>query len=99
MPSQAAPDLLQIDVLPVQQGVGMGLECQQQDKNTSENSHSRHIGHQFFNRSLVTKTTERLTMTFIDIGFYLPLFFLVFKVVKGGSFIIIKNIKIGSFRK
>jgi hypothetical protein len=82
-----------------QQGVGMGLEGQQKRKNTSENSHSRHIGHQFLNRGLATKTTERLTMTFIDIGFYLPLFILVFKVANGGSLVTIKNIQIGSFRK
>lgn len=37
-------------------------------------------------------------MTFIDIGFYLPMFILAFKAVKGGSLITIKNIRIDSFR-
>ena len=37
-------------------------------------------------------------MTFIDIGFYLPLCILVLKVVRGGSLVTIKNIRIGYFR-
>ena len=69
------------------------------NETTSENSHLSRNGHQMDTAFIATKSTERLTMTFIDIGFYLPICILVLKVAKGGSLVTIKNIRIGSFRK
>jgi len=74
----------------------LGLEHQQQGKNTFENYDSRSIGHQTFNRALATKTTERLTMTLIDIGLYIQIILLVFHASKGRSLV---TIKIGSFKR